>query len=274
MRHMGSVIATCYIVHGLATALTQKFRSVLMYKRFAMALTISIVCCPGVHSAEPLRFAASSAWAMPYARYEADHLTGGIVFDLAQALEKQLSIPITFVVLPRKRMDGAVLAGEIDLRCNTNPLWTAIPDQHIWSKSLFDIFDVIFGGSNVPEPANLNGLQKGASISTVLGYEYQQLDSLFANGTLKRDDSADQEKVMLKLTVGRTPYGVSEARALQWYMRTTPRHQLSGWHLQLSRNDFQCGVPKQGRIPAARLLNALDELKKNGKIDAILRNYR
>jgi polar amino acid transport system substrate-binding protein len=245
-----------------------------MYRKLAMALAISMASCQGVWSAEPLRFAASSAWAMPYARFDADRLTGGILFDLAKALEKQLSLPVAVIVLPRKRIDGAVIAGEIDLRCYSNPQWTAIPDQHVWSKSLFDMVEVIFGGANVPEPANLGALQKGAAISTVLGYEYQQLDPLFANGLLKRDDGIELEKVMLKLTVGRTPYGISEALALQWYVRTTPKHQLASWRLPVSRNDFLCGVPKQGRVPAPRILNALDDLKKSGKIDEILRNYR
>lgn len=211
---------------------------------------------------------------MPYAKFEADRLTGGILFDLAQAIEKQMSIPVTFVVLPRKRIDGAVIAGEVDIRCYTNPQWTTVPDQHVWSKSLFDIVEVIFGGAGISEAANLGALPRGAAISTVLGYEYKQLDSLFASGSLKRDDAIDQEKVMLKLTAGRTPYGISEALALQWYMRTTPGHRLSNWRLPLSKNDFQCGVPKQGRVPAARILAALEELKRTGKVEDILRNYR
>lgn len=245
-----------------------------MHAKIAATFIAALLWSPVGWAAEPLRLATSSSWAMPYGKFDGDRLAGGIVYDLAQALGKSLDMPITTVVLPRKRIDAAVLAGEVDLRCYINPQWTAIPDQHVWSKPLFDITEVIFGAAGVPEPGNLPSLAKGAVISTVLGYEYPALAPIIARGDLKRDDAVDLEKVLFKLTAGRTPYGVSDALALQWYIRTTPDPHLAPWRLVLSRNDFQCGVPKKGRVPAARILGALDELKKSGRIDEILRNYR
>jgi polar amino acid transport system substrate-binding protein len=239
------------------------------------AFFLSTLCWSQVGlAAEPLRYAASSAWAMPYGKFEADHLTGGILYDLAQALGTSMGMPVSIVVLPRKRIDGAVLAGDVDVRCYTNPQWTAVPDEHLWSKNLFDITEVIFGGASVANPKNLQYLTKGVGISTVLGYEYQGLNPLFASGELRRDDAVDQEKVLMKLSLGRTPYGVSDALALQWYVKSTPLHHLANWRVTLSRNDFLCGVPKKGRVQAARILGALEDLKKSGKIDEILRNYR
>ena len=250
------------------------FLEISMRVKVIAALTVGLTSAMCMAGEEPLRFAASSAWAMPYGKFEADRLTGGILYDLARALEKPLNLPVSIVVLPRKRIDGAVLAGDVDLRCYSNPQWTAVPGEHVWSKTIFELSDVIFGNASVADPKNLQGLMQGVGVSTVLGYDYQSLNPLFTSGALKRDDAVDQEKVLLKLSMGRTPYGVSDGLALQWYIKNTPKHSLAAWRVTLSRNDFQCGVPKKGRIPAARILAALDELKKSGKIDEILRNYR
>jgi polar amino acid transport system substrate-binding protein len=225
-------------------------------------------------AANLLRVAASTSWNLPYAKFENERLTGGIIFDLARSVEKATAMPVEFVALPRKRLDGAALAGDYDLRCYVSPLWTEIPDKFVWSQKLFELSDVIFGNEATPEPKDLASLSSGALTSTVLGYGYPTLEPLFASGKLRREDAVGQENVMLKMTALRTPYGVSDAFALDWYMRTTPKHRLSTWRLSISRHDFQCAIPRSSKVPAAIVLKALDDLKRSGKIDEILQNYR
>lgn len=245
-----------------------------MHAKLLILLAAGALCSQPCTAADVLRFSASSSWNMPYAKYEGDKLTGGIIFDLAQLIGKQMATPVVFVVLPRKRLDPATLAGEIDLRCYMTPQWTQIPEHFTWSGRLFDITDVLFGTASAPQPKEIATIAHGTVVSTVLGYSYPALDANFASGQLRREDTVDQEKVMLKLSVGRTPYGTSDMMALDWYKRTTPDHALSKWALPFSRKDFQCGIPKSGNIPPAVLLSALDALKKSGKLDDILRNYR
>ena len=76
------------------------------------------------------------------------------------------------------------------------------------------------------------------------------------------------------MTAGRTPYGVSETMALNWYQRLTPKHRHSTWRLVISRHDFQCGIPKKGTIAASKILKALDAMKKSNQFEEILRKYR
>lgn len=225
-------------------------------------------------AADLLRVAAASSWNLPYAKFENKLLTGGIVFDLVKSLEKPLDAQVTFVVLPRKRLDDGALSGDYDLRCYLNPEWTEIPDRFDWSAKLFDVSDVVFGHDQTPDPKTLAGLQKRAVISTVVGYVYPSLAPIFAAGDLKRDDTIGQENVMLKMTARRTPYGVSDLLALDWYQRTTPQHRLSDWRVGISKSDFQCAIPKNGNFPAAKIIKALDELKRKGAIDQILQKYR
>lgn len=225
-------------------------------------------------AADVLRVAASSSWNLPYGQFENERLTGGIVFDLVKSLETPLDVQVTFVVLPRKRLDGGALSGDYDLRCYLNPKWTEIPDKFDWSAKLFDVSDVVFGHDQTPDPKTLAGLQKGAVMSAVLGYVYPALTPIFTAGDLKRDDTTGQEGVMLKMTARRTPYGVSDLLALDWYQRNTPQHRLSDWRVGISKSDFQCAIPKNGTYPAARIIKALDELKRKGAIEQILQKYR
>ncbi len=113
-----------------------------------------------------------------------------------------------------------------------------------------------------------------ARISTSLGYTYPSLEPLFARGDAQRDDSVDEEKVLLKMTADRTPYGVTKSNALDWYRKSTPQHKLASWRLVLESADVHCAVPKNAAILASRTLAALEELRKTGRVDAILRTYR
>lgn len=240
-------------------------------------LTSLLVCCTlcaGVFATEVLRFAASTSWNMPYAKFENERLTSGIVFELARAVEKELGMTLMFVALPRKRLDGAGLAGDYDLRCYLTPQWTEIPDKFVWSPKLFDITDVVFGTEAAPDPKTLAGIPQGAVIGAVLGYSYPTLEPFFVSGQFKREDAGGQENVMLKMNVGRTLYGVSDALALNWYQRTTPQHRLSKWRVGISRHDFQCAIPLNGSVPPGKILKALDDLKRSGRIEDILKNYR
>lgn len=236
--------------------------------------TWAVLAMSGVSAQDVLRVTASTAWNMPFGDIQNDRMVGGIFPDLYKAVAQKMGLPVFQVVLPRKRIEGAVANGEIDLRCYFNPKWTSTPDAYDWSKPLFPIQDVLFGHEGTPELRAVADLAKGTAISTTLGYTYPTLEPLFARGDLVRDDSVDEEKVLLKMTADRTPYGVTKSNALDWYRRSIPRHKLAPWRLVIDSAEVYCAVPKNAAIPAARTLGALEDLRKSGRIDAILRAYR
>ncbi len=239
-----------------------------------LTLFLCLVAASATWAAQTLRYSAVSSWNMPYARFEGDQMVDGIMYDIAMAVEAQLQMPVTTVVFSRKRVDAAAMSGDVDLRCYITPQWTEFPDQYVWSGKLFEVSDVIFGTDGTPTPGSLDDIPMGSIISTVLGYGYPTLDASFSSGRLKREDAVDQEKVNLKLTAARTPYGVSEIVALNWYERLTPNHRHAPWRLVVSRHDFQCGIPKKGNVPAARILKAFEAMKKANQFEDILRKYR
>ena len=240
-----------------------------------MFLLTILLCLTGkVFAATPIRYSVSTSLSMPYAMFEGEQLVGGIMFDLSKAIEKQLQTPVVYVVLPRKRIDAAVLQGDIDLRCYISPAFVDNPEQYAWSPGLFEISDVLFGTAGSVFPRSLDAIPAGSAVSTVIGYVYPALDSLFATGRLKRDDTVGQENVHLKMAAGRTPYGVGDSIALNWYEKETGFHGLSSWRLVISRRDFQCAIPKNGTADTGRLMKAFEALKKANQFEEILRRYR
>ena len=196
------------------------------------------------------------------------------MFDLSKAIEKQLQTPVVYVVLPRKRIDAAVHQGEIDLRCYTSPEFVDNPEQYVWSPGLFEISDVLFGAAGSAFPRSLDAIPAGSAVSTVIGYVYPALDPLFTTGHLKRDDTIGQENVHLKMAAGRTPYGVGDSIALNWYEKETASRGFASWRLVISRRDFQCAIPKNGTADLGKLMKTFEALKKTNQFEEILRRYR
>jgi len=223
---------------------------------------------------EPLRFLASTGWSMPYAEIQADRITGGIVFDLAAAIGESMKLPVSFLVMPRNRMDAAVVAGEVDVRCYVNPLWTKIPDAHVWTRPLFDAHDVIVGRTSSRQISSVAQIPPATPIGMVLGYVYPDLDDRVTSGALARDNAIDQEKTLLKLSVGRFPYAVANGRVVDWFKRQNPEADIAKWQLQLGKTEFYCGVVKTARIEPQRIVAAIERLKSSGRMDRILAAYQ
>lgn len=242
--------------------------------RLLPTLFAALVTLPSAHAAEPLRVAASSAWTMPYAQVEHDRLTNGIVAEIYAAIAVQAGFTLQYVVLPRKRLELEGSTGAFDLHCYTNPKWRNTPDDYIWSKPLFVVEDIIVGSAGTPDPKTIEGLINGARISTVLGYNYPGLEAAFGERKIMREDSTEEQKVLRKLTAGRTPYGVATSLGVDWYRAAAPQHNLAPWRLTLEQFDVHCAIPKQGKIPAQRLLDAIEQLRKNRRFEEIQKKYR
>jgi len=223
---------------------------------------------------EPLRFLASSSWNMPHGDIQADRILGGIVFDIAHAIGETMKLPVSFVVMPRNRTDAAVIAGDVDVRCYINPAWTKVPDLHLWTKPLFEAPDIIVGRTTAAPISSINQIPAGTPIGTVLGFVYPALDDRLSDGRLVRDNANDGEKNLLKLTLGRFPYAVSNSLVVDWYVRQSPSSEIAKWRVPLNKGEFYCAVVKTARTDPQRILKAFERLQSSGRIEKILSKYR
>lgn len=244
-------------------------------ERAAFTLLIALFCLlPPSAGAAEIRVGVNSSWMMPFAQIENDRLTDGILFDLYQAIAVALGTRVNYVVLPRKRIEMMELDGGIDLSCYSNPAWRKSPAEFVWSEPLFELTDLLIGTAAQAKPGKLDEISQGAVVSTVLGYFYPTMEDWFANGKLRREDTQDQHKVLLKVSAARTPYGITNSQALDWFRHKQPDNALASWSLIVERSGFHCAIPRQGKILPAPILQALVTLKKSGRIEEILRKYR
>jgi polar amino acid transport system substrate-binding protein len=103
-------------------------------------------CCTAMATlpqSEPLRVSWSSHNAPPFAIVEREQFTGGLIFDLGNALAARLGTTATFVDVPRARYEAQLRGGRIDITCMTNPKWLADPGALTWSPPLFEESDVL-----------------------------------------------------------------------------------------------------------------------------------
>ena len=236
---------------------------------------VCVAClASSAYAAEPLRVAVGSSQTMPMMQFYRGEPNAGIVHDIVHALGIALNRPLAFVVLPRARIELAVLDGEADLTCYTNPKWVRKPERFEWSPPLFPVQDVLFGHASVPRPADVTAIPQGTRVGAARGYVFPVLADRFADLRLVREDADDNEKVLLKVSAGRTPYAVANRFALDWYRRTVRAHAIGDWAIEVQREDFQCSLPKGGREDPAPIFAALDRLKREGRLEAILKKSR
>lgn len=225
-------------------------------------------------AAETLRVGVGDGQALPLAHFENGRPVRGILVDLALALGREAGLDVAFVVVPRKREEPFEKSGAIDVMCFLNPAWRRVPADYHWGAPVFHVGDVIIGHAGMAKPHGLDALPHGALVSTVLGYVYPGLDARFADGRLKREDTPDQWKVMLKVNAAHTLYGTSNDLSLDWFRRENPAHKLASWRIRFDAPAYHCAVPKAGRVVATRIHDALARMARSGEIERIRTRWR
>lgn len=220
----------------------------------------------------PLRFSVVDSWAMPLARIEGGRLTGGILFELFNETARQVQRAPDFRILPRARVEQALLSHAVDVRCYVSPTWTDHEFRNYrWSTPLMVQRDLLV--SHEPRKDTLSDLPSQA-IGTVLGYHYPRLQPLLENGQLTRDDARNQELVLKKLQIGRYHYAISSEIALNWFNRELPVGQRLTPASMLEETPLSCMVLDSPEVPADAILAALAAMKASGAIERILDHYR
>ncbi|MBH9578203.1 substrate-binding periplasmic protein [Inhella proteolytica] len=220
-----------------------------------------------------LRVGLSTAWAAPFLSQREGQAPEGLNAELAHLLAQQLKRKATFVMLPRARLDQAAEAGEIDLRCHANPDWVRQPGMYEWSQPLWALPEVLVGSTNSAPLQRLADMRLDQTVGAVLHYSYPMLDAQFGAGTWKRDDAPAPDKALRKLALGRTQYAVTTQFELSHYLREQPDPPLGRWRLPLGHANAHCAVPRASKVRAADVFAALQALREQGLLDALLRRH-
>jgi polar amino acid transport system substrate-binding protein len=226
-----------------------------------------------VHAEErALRFSINDSWAMPMVRIEQGKAVAGILVDLQQRLAAKVGRKAELLVMPRLRVQQALDAGEIDVRCYVSPNWLNNDhDNYVWSLPFMSQRDVLVGtyAQNL-QPEQLHDEHLG----TVLGFSYPRLEPLFASGQLQREDARTQDLVLRKLSAGRYQYAISNELSLHWFNRQQPPEHKLHTLSEVASDPIACIVRNAPDVPTMALLRAMVQMKQAGEFDALLARYR
>ncbi|SDH32031.1 polar amino acid transport system substrate-binding protein [Pseudomonas flavescens] len=242
-----------------------------LYSRLCAALlALFSLCC--IAEERPIRFSITESGVMPLVDIRHGEAVGGILHDLPMRLAAKIGRPAQLLVMPRLRVQRALLHNEIDVRCYVNPGWLSEDyPGYLWSIPFMMQRDLLVGRS--PRPTSPDELPR-QSIGTVLGFSYPTLHTLFMTGKLLRNDGRTQGLVLSKLAAGRYEYAISNELALHWYNRQSDdAHTLYEVH-ELARDMAACLVRDAPDVPTMQLLRAMEEMERDGEFTAILQRYR
>ncbi|RAS21009.1 MULTISPECIES: substrate-binding periplasmic protein [unclassified Pseudomonas] len=237
-------------------------------------LALLLLWCTHSLADQPvLRFSVAESWSMPLVRVEGGQPVEGLVFDLLQALAREAGVRPEYHVMARLRLQQAMDAGDIDVRCYVSSQWfNDRPGNFVWSIPLLLQRDVLVGRPDDDTPIDPEQLPPQA-IGTVLGYAYGTLEPLFAQGCLQREDSRSQQLALQKLQIGRYRHAVSNELSLQWFNQGLPAGQRLQVQAVLEEQALGCMVRNDPAIPTQGILRALVRMRQSGEIERIVRRY-
>jgi len=232
---------------------------------FAMLLISKTVC------AAELVMAVSNGSGLPMTDIRDEELRGGILKEFGDALSAVLHLQPRYVVLPRTRVEGALLRGYADVLCDLRPDW--LDNQtFLWSDAIISNRMIVAMRRETPLPSSLNALA-GARVGTVRGYRYPEVDDL--QPKIERDNAANDRQNLDKLLLRRFDYIFTNRIYYDYQRKVHPqRVRLAPYNLTITDFDTYCAVPAQGKVGIKELNQAIAALRARGIIQSILARYR
>jgi polar amino acid transport system substrate-binding protein len=232
--------------------------------------------CDAAAAPPTLRFAVGETWAPPLIETRDGRPVRGLMLELMEAIARQVGARPVYVMLPAKRVDAALEAGEVDLHCLISPKWydSPPPPERLGPPMVMleDVLAVRDAGGD-GRPLDLMA-QKGLRLGTVLGYRYEELTPHFEAGRLRREDAPNQQAMLDKLLRGRTPVAVVERLVLTRFNHQHPADEQLRVLQSVSQTQTHCLLGARPGLPRERLLEALKAVVGSGEFQRLMKRYR
>lgn len=223
-----------------------------------------------------LRFIVGEDWAAPYLELRGGRPVGGLALELMESVARAAGARPEYLMLPPKRTQPALHAGEADLMCMMSPRWLAQPlAAGRIGPPMVMLEDVLAVAPGAGELGPLDlAAQQGLKVGTVLGYRYQTLGPLFEAGHLVREDAGTQQAMLDKLARGRTDAAVVDRLVLARYNRGRPAAESLRARQVVSQTVTHCLLGGKTRLPSRRLHQALGAVVERGELARLMQRYR
>lgn len=199
-------------------------------------------------------------------RAEGSQQQSGYLIDIYRELSQQLGMQLQLKSFDRAAIAGALLKSEADIYCRANPAWYPEPLLR-WSPALFAYADVVLSNKPLPDLAALSGTD--SVIATVAGYKYPQLEPLFRNHKLERQDYLSPEQAAAAFLAGNTDAVVMSEVEAHYFLPVNRLQQLELAHYQV-----HCVYSPRLRPLQRQLLdNYINARASQGQFKALLQKY-
>ena len=238
---------------------------------FMRHLLLAFLLTSKIAIASELVMAISSGSGMPMTDIRDEQLKGGILKEFGDKLGALLHLKPRYLILPRTRVEGALLRGHADLLCDLRPEW--LDNQtFLWSEAIISNRMIVAMRRETPVPGSLNAIA-GLRIGTVRGYRYPEVEHL--QPPIVRDNAANDSQNLDKLLLRRFDLIFTNRIYFDYQRKVHPeRTRLASHYLKITDFDTYCAVPAQGKLGIQELNQAIATLKVHGAIQSILAHYR
>ncbi|WP_095100715.1 ABC transporter substrate-binding protein [Pseudomonas sp. Irchel 3A5] len=241
--------------------------------RIILITLLLLIALPVDATEPPLRFSVAESWSMPLVQLDNYQPTSGILFDIMQSLARQVGREAEYHVMPRLRVQAALERGEIDIRCYAAQAWVPnLSGDYFWSLPIIYQRDLLIASAATaagPYPEQFDN----ETIGTVLGYNYPDLQYLFDNHQLVREDARNQEQTLRKLVAGRYHYAVASQLVLDWLNRDLPPDEQLKSVALIADQPAGCIIRNDPSLPTQNILRTLVRMRVSGEIQQIVDRY-
>jgi len=198
----------------------------------------------------------------------------GIFPDLMAAIARQSGDQLENQALPMKRLLNAFESGLLDIEVGVNPKWRSTSlTPGAYSDAFLLVNDVLcYRVGKRKKNENISNFL-GETIGVIANYSYPEFDAAFAKGSIKRADIFTNTSLLVMLKAMRFDQIIISQYVKQYWAKTDPdKYNCEEGRVVESRS-IMLRVHPTKAYAVMRFNAAINTLKKNGELDAILRRY-
>lgn len=225
-------------------------------------------------AAEPaIRAIVSDTNTPPYAIFnQYQQLAGGLSKDILDELASLTYGQVSYLDLPRARVEQWLHNGEADIACFLNPDWVERPDKLLWSPPLFVTRQLFLRLAGSPAVSNLADLA-GKRVGTTRGFTYPELEQVFSLGDVVRDDAHSLQSNIQRLKQGRLDVVMSVDLSYYYYQQTLQDADIVADPIWTEAPAVFCALSNHNTKRAKALHQRLQQLVESGFIQQRVNFY-
>lgn len=246
-------------------------------KAWSLGLLISLTAFCA--SAEVIRLGIGTSSGTSYPPYmvlESDQKTySGLVYEILNDILAVTGDTVQPVYLPAPRIFSGISNGDIDLDIFSNPEWRReFAQDSIYTVPYLSTRNYLVYRRDYPGILKDIEDLKGKTLLLTLGFHYTEVDSLVADGTIKRENAPSTAQLLKMLDARHGEIRIVDGAVFYELARKNRLTSLTLGFPTTSPTEVRMRFPKRMASMVTRFNAAIELLRKNGTLKRLLAKYR